>query len=588
MDELPVWLVLSTSLGDPGKIKIAKNAIIFAVIGLVITMLAFAITNFILGAVGGTNSSTSGGSSSSSSSPSNAGESGGDSGNGDSSTKTVEVEGVDVKAISDITVGFTRKAEASVIPDYATDRTITWSSSNPAVATVSGDGTVKGISEGTATITATANNGKSNSVKVKIIKPILIKTIKLNRSDFELEKDRYAAIVATIDPTYATNKTIVWSSSDASIVSVDQNGRVHAIKNGDAIITATAKDGGGAKASVKVSVGLVEQLITEAKNVTNYIYVNGYTYGDAAHNPAMDHPADKGQRHQRDQCQPGVDGEQDGRRHDDHQHVGDEVERMQRQEDVDAVGLRPDARHQVARALAAKVVERQAQQVFVRGGAQVGTDALGHQRKDVGARPAQAPGQQRRQQQPAQVEQHQHRVDLLAVLERDQDVVHQRDGEVGRNQRCGRGRQRERETGRQLLAVGPGKPPQAQQHPRGGLGRLRTCAGGAFVGVGRQGRVAGGAGGLFGLVVGAALAPRNLLLKPLHQAQGLRMVGQREAPQGQPLVGGMQFERTHAPVVVQAQSQVVAQGPTAPGRSARVAGQQPPGRHHHPARRKPQ
>ena len=286
-------IMLSTSLGDPGKIKIAKNAIIFAVIGLVITMLAFAITNFILGAVGGTNSSTSGGSSSSSSSPSNAGESGGDSGNGDSSTKTVEVEGVDVKAISDITVGFTRKAEASVIPDYATDRTITWSSSNPAVATVSGDGTVKGISEGTATITATANNGKSNSVKVKITKPILIKTIKLNRSDFELEKDRYAAIVATSDPTYATNKTIVWSSSDASIVSVDQNGRVHAIKNGDAIITATAKDGGGAKASVKVSVGLVEQLITEAKNVTNYIYVNGYTYGDAAHNPAMDHPADK-------------------------------------------------------------------------------------------------------------------------------------------------------------------------------------------------------------------------------------------------------------------------------------------------------
>jgi hypothetical protein len=115
----------------------------------------------------------------------------------------------------------------------------------------------------------------------------------------------------------------------------------------------------------------------------------------------VDQPGDEGQRHQRDQRQPGVDGEQDHRRHRDHQHVGGEIQRVQRQEHVDAVGLRADARHQVAGALAAEVIQRQAQQVLVGGGAQVGADALGHQRQDVGARPAQAPGQQRRAQQPA-------------------------------------------------------------------------------------------------------------------------------------------------------------------------------------------
>ncbi|MNT31940.1 hypothetical protein D3C72_1677990 [compost metagenome] len=108
----------------------------------------------------------------------------------------------------------------------------------------------------------------------------------------------------------------------------------------------------------------------------------------------VDHPADEGQRHQRDQRQPWVDGEQNGRRHHDHEHVGHKIQGVEGQEDVDAVRLGANPRHQISRALAAKVVQRQAQQVLVGGGAQVGADALGHQRQDVGARPGEAPGRQ--------------------------------------------------------------------------------------------------------------------------------------------------------------------------------------------------
>ena len=128
---------------------------------------------------------------------------------------------------------------------------------------------------------------------------------------------------------------------------------------------------------------------------------------------------------------------------------------------------RADARHQVAGALAAEVFERELQQVLVGGGAQVGADALGHQRQQIGARPAQAPGQQRRTPagRPGSSSD-QHRVDLLAVLERDQHLVHQRHGQVGRHQR-GRGGQpaSARNPASSCLLVGPGKAPQAQQHP---------------------------------------------------------------------------------------------------------------------------
>jgi hypothetical protein len=87
------------------------------------------------------------------------------------------------------------------------------------------------------------------------------------------------------------------------------------------------------------------------------------------------------------------------------------VQRVQRQEDVDAVGLAADAGHQVAGALAAEVVERQAQQVLEGGGAQVGPDALRHQRQHVGAWPSPAPSHQGRRQQAGQQHQHHAGVD---------------------------------------------------------------------------------------------------------------------------------------------------------------------------------
>lgn len=67
-------------------------------------------------------------------------------------------------------VGQTRTLTATVTPDNATDKTVTWTSSNDKVATVV-DGTVAAVGEGTATITATAANGKKDTCKVTVKVP---------------------------------------------------------------------------------------------------------------------------------------------------------------------------------------------------------------------------------------------------------------------------------------------------------------------------------------------------------------------------------------------------------------------------------
>ena len=95
----------------------------------------------------------------------------------------------------------------------------------------------------------------------------------------------------------------------------------------------------------------------------------------------VNHPSDKRQRQQRHQREPRIDRKQNDGRHDDHQHVGGEVQRVQRQKHADAVGLGTDAGHQVARALGAEIVQRQVQQVVKRGRAQVRAYAFRHQRQ---------------------------------------------------------------------------------------------------------------------------------------------------------------------------------------------------------------
>ena len=144
---------------------------------------------------------------------------------------------------------------ATVLPELTTDKSVEWSSSDESVAVVDENGVVTAIAVGEATITATTVDGSNLSASCKIIvKPTLTTSITLDYSEYEIVEKSDFQLVATILPELATNKGVVWSSSDMWIASVDENGLVRAYTVGEAIITATTVDGSNLSASCKVTV----------------------------------------------------------------------------------------------------------------------------------------------------------------------------------------------------------------------------------------------------------------------------------------------------------------------------------------------
>ena len=145
---------------------------------------------------------------------------------------------------------------ATVNPSNATDKTISWTSSNSSVAKVS-DGKVTAVKAGTATITATAG-GKTASVVVTVAdNPVPVSSVSISGDGvkdgkLKLESGASAQLTATVSPSNATDRKVSWTSSDSSVANVMGTGVVTAgSKAGRATVTATA---GGKSASVEVTV----------------------------------------------------------------------------------------------------------------------------------------------------------------------------------------------------------------------------------------------------------------------------------------------------------------------------------------------
>lgn len=146
------------------------------------------------------------------------------------------------QASAEMFVGETVQLTASIQPSNATDKAVTWASSKQSVATISDNGLITAVSEGQSTITASAG-GKSATCQVTVSSGfVAIVSISLDRESITLEEESSAILVATVKPDDATDKTVVWSSSNTSIATVDQSGNVTAVKEGSAAITASAGD----------------------------------------------------------------------------------------------------------------------------------------------------------------------------------------------------------------------------------------------------------------------------------------------------------------------------------------------------------
>lgn len=149
-----------------------------------------------------------------------------------------------------LAVGNSETLVATVKPDNASDKTVTWTSSDSEVATVDETGKVTALKVGNATITASAGF-KSAECKVTVYIPV--SSIELSKTKLYLNIGESETLVATIKPDDATDKSIVWTSSDDTIATVDDNGKVTAIKEGKATIKAKA---GEKEAECSVSVGI--------------------------------------------------------------------------------------------------------------------------------------------------------------------------------------------------------------------------------------------------------------------------------------------------------------------------------------------
>ena len=136
----------------------------------------------------------------------------------------------------------------TITPSNATNKDVLWYSSNISVARVDEGGKVTAVKNGNARITATSKDGgKTAFCDITVTsngEDIKVQYIELDESSLSLyEGDEYKLSVI-ITPSNATNKEVSWSSSNISVATVDSEGNVVAVKNGNARITATSKDGG--------------------------------------------------------------------------------------------------------------------------------------------------------------------------------------------------------------------------------------------------------------------------------------------------------------------------------------------------------
>ena len=149
-----------------------------------------------------------------------------------------------------------------------TNGKVTWKSSNNKIATVSSLGVVKGINKGTATITAAVSKSTLRC-KVTVKQPVT--GLKLNKTSAVLKKGSSFTLKAAVSPANATNKSVVWKTSNNKVATVSSKGVVKGIGKGTAIITVIARDGSNKKATCKVT---VKQLVHTHKwvNVTKNVH----------------------------------------------------------------------------------------------------------------------------------------------------------------------------------------------------------------------------------------------------------------------------------------------------------------------------
>lgn len=168
-------------------------------------------------------------------------------------TVVVSVTAINISNAATMNVGDVADLTCTITPEDATNKEVEWTSSDAAILAVA-DGKVTALKAGSATLTATSKDGSEVKGELTVVvSNVAVSTITV-AGKTELVIGQSATFTATVAPENATNKSYAWSSSDAEVATVDENGNVTALKAGTVRIIATASDGSEVKGEVEVKV----------------------------------------------------------------------------------------------------------------------------------------------------------------------------------------------------------------------------------------------------------------------------------------------------------------------------------------------
>lgn len=141
--------------------------------------------------------------------------------------KTIAVESI-VLSEDTLLLGIDDTATliATIRPENATEREITWTSSNPEIATVSDQGEVVALQEGTCTVTVSAG-GKSAECVVTVSRNVIpVKEVILSETSLTLKEGESYTLTATVTPADATERTVTWKSGNPDVATVSDEPQI--------------------------------------------------------------------------------------------------------------------------------------------------------------------------------------------------------------------------------------------------------------------------------------------------------------------------------------------------------------------------
>ena len=165
---------------------------------------------------------------------------------------------------------------ATVLPSDATDKSVSWSTSNSSVATVNSSGSVTAVGNGSCTITVTTTDGgKTATCSVNVTTAVT--GVTLNKNSTNIQIGATETLTATVLPVTASNKNVTWSSSNNNVATVNSNGVVTAVGIGNCTITVTTVDGGKTATCNTTVAGIPVQNVSLDKSTLNLDISDHYT-----------------------------------------------------------------------------------------------------------------------------------------------------------------------------------------------------------------------------------------------------------------------------------------------------------------------